>query len=159
MTAEARIATPDDLSLLVYLYGILADEMAGYSDMWGVADGLEEPIENSWKRILSDPDHVTVVGSYDGHPFGFLMAAVEPVLAQGAEMKLGAIRLVFVDQDARAVGIGEVMRDVALENLRARGITRFDAHVLPGHRFAKNFFEQGGFSARHIVMHHNDDDV
>jgi hypothetical protein len=28
--------------------------------------------------------------------------------------------------------------------------------VLPGHRLAKNFFEQGGFAARSIVMHHAD---
>jgi hypothetical protein len=49
------------------------------------------------------------------------------------------------------------MRDAVLSHLRGRGIHRFDAHVLPGHRLAKNFFEQGGFSARHIVMHHDDD--
>jgi hypothetical protein len=28
--------------------------------------------------------------------------------------------------------------------------------VSPGHRYAKNFFESNGFSARLIVMHHND---
>jgi hypothetical protein len=48
------------------------------------------------------------------------------------------------------------MRDLAMEKLRERGISKFDAHVLPGHRLAKNFFEAGGFSARSIVMHHDD---
>lgn len=158
VTAQARIATSDDLALLNDLYADLAAEMAGYSDMWGVADGLAEPIESSWKRILADDDHVTVIGFFDEHPFGFLMARVEPVLAQGRGMRIGAIRLVFVEQEARGVGVGEAMRDVVLAELRRRGITRFDAHVLPGHRYAKNFFEQGGFSARHIVMHHDDDD-
>jgi hypothetical protein len=43
-----------------------------------------------------------------------------------------------------------------LAELRQRGISKFDAHVLPGHRLAKNFFESGGFSARSIVMHHDD---
>jgi hypothetical protein len=43
-----------------------------------------------------------------------------------------------------------------MDLLRKRGISRFDAHVLPGHRLAKNFFEAGGFSARSITMHHDD---
>ncbi|MGA8040007.1 MAG: hypothetical protein WCA93_07860, partial [Acidimicrobiia bacterium] len=58
---------------------------------------------------------------------------------------------------AREVAIGETMRDLAMEWLRQRGIRKFDAHVLPGHRLAKNFFEAGGFSARSIIMHHDDD--
>jgi hypothetical protein len=49
------------------------------------------------------------------------------------------------------------MRERALSILRERGITKFDAHVLPGHRLAKNFFEAGGFSARSIIMHHDDE--
>jgi hypothetical protein len=32
-------------------------------------------------------------------------------------------------------------------------VDRFDAAVPPGHREAKNFFEQHGFSARSITMH------
>jgi hypothetical protein len=40
---------------------------------------------------------------------------------------------------------------------RARGVTLFDAHVTPGHRPTKNFFESKGFAARSIVMHHDDD--
>jgi GNAT superfamily N-acetyltransferase len=158
VTAEARLATPEDRPLLESLYRDLAAEMAGYSDLWDMVDGLEEPVATSWDRVLADENHLTVLGYYLGHPFGFLMARIEPVLAQGKGMLIGSIRLVFVEQEARAVGIGEAMRNLALETLRARGITRFDAHVLPGHRFAKNFFEQGGFSARHIVMHHDDDD-
>ena len=55
------------------------------------------------------------------------------------------------------MAVGEVMRNLALDDLRQLGITKFDAHVLPGHRLAKNFFEAGGFSARSIVMHHDDD--
>ena len=51
------------------------------------------------------------------------------------------------------------MRDKLMDDFRASGHTLFDAHVLPGHRLAKNFFEAGGFSARSIIMHHDDDRV
>jgi hypothetical protein len=48
------------------------------------------------------------------------------------------------------------MREAILEHLRADGHRLFDAHVLPGHRLVKNFFESGGFAARSIIMHHRD---
>lgn len=156
VTASARFATPDDLDILVHLYKLLEEEMVALSDLWPLASALPEPVHEEWVRILSDPDSVTVIGSYEGYPLGFMMAQVEGLLPQAGDLKIGAIRLVFVDHDARAVGIGEAMRDAVLAHLRGRGIHRFDAHVLPGHRLAKNFFEQGGFSARHIVMHHDD---
>jgi hypothetical protein len=34
-----------------------------------------------------------------------------------------------------------------------RGCVGIDALALPGHRAAKNFFEESGFTARAIVMH------
>lgn len=156
MTATARIALPEDVDLLVQLYKLLQEEMVALSDLWPLADSLPEPLPESWSAILTDPLSVTVIGSYEGHPLGFMMARIESLLPQAGDLRIGSIRLVFVEEEARGVGIGEVMRDTVLADLRQRGITRFDAHVLPGHRLAKNFFEQGGFSARHIVMHHDD---
>lgn len=158
MTATARLATSADLDLLVDLYALLEEEMVALSDLWPLADGLPEPVTDSWTEVLSDPDAVTVIGSYEGYPFGFVMARIESLLPQAGDLRVGSIRLVFVDEEARGVGVGEVMRQTVLDHLRQRGVTRFDAHVLPGHRLAKNFFEQGGFSARHIVMHHDDAD-
>jgi ribosomal protein S18 acetylase RimI-like enzyme len=81
---------------------------------------------------------------------------VEQILPQAGGAEVGSIRLIYVDPEAREVAIGEEMRDYVMDMLRKRGISRFDAHVLPGHRLAKNFFEAGGFSARSITMHHDD---
>jgi GNAT superfamily N-acetyltransferase len=158
VTATARFANPEDIPLLVALYRQLEKEMVALSDLWPLTSGLAEPVEQSWADALSDPDTITVVGSYEDYPFGFVLARVESLLPQADGLRIGAIRLVFVEHEAREAGVGEVMRDQILTALRQRGISRFDAHVLPGHRLAKNFFEQGGFSARHIVMHHDDAD-
>ena len=97
-----------------------------------------------------------VIGEIDDYPLGFALARVEEMLPQAGEEKVCAIRLVFVDPGAREVSVGEVMRDLVMAEMRDRGISKFDAHVLPGHRLVKNFFEAGGFSARSIVMHHDD---
>lgn len=156
MEAMARLATEEDLSELVGLYRELEKEMTDLHYMWPRASGLPEPVEHALREALLDPDTLVYLGIIDGVPLGLLLARIEDLLPQAGGEKLGSIRLVFVSQEAREVGVGEAMRDLALEDLRFRGLRKFDAHVLPGHRLAKNFFEAGGFAARSIVMHHAD---
>jgi ribosomal protein S18 acetylase RimI-like enzyme len=122
--------------------------------MWPKADGLAEPVEDSFRRLLHDPLALVVVGSIDGQCLGFLVARISELLPPGEQ--IATIELVFVSLEAREVGVGEAMLDLALSHLRERGLQRFDARVLPGHRLAKNFFEAGGFAARSILMHHAD---
>ncbi len=157
MRVAARLATEDDLEVLESLYRGLEEEMVGLHAMWPLADGLDEPVAQSLRAELADPGTLIVVGEIDGYPFGFLLARVENTLQQGNGEKIGAIRLIFVAHEAREVAVGEEMREMVMEEFRTRGITKFDAHVLPGHRLAKNFFESGGFSARSIVMFHDDE--
>jgi ribosomal protein S18 acetylase RimI-like enzyme len=157
MIVSARHATADDVKDLVRLYRGLEAEMTELHPMWPLADGLNEPVAESLRDLVADPDTTILIGQIDDYPFGFLVARVEGLLDQAGDVRVGAIRLVYVDQAAREVGVGEIMRDTAVGEMREHGIARFDAHVLPGHRLAKNFFESGGFSARSIIMHHDDD--
>lgn len=154
----AREAILADLPELVRLYRLLEEEMQALESMWNRADALAEPIEDSFAEAVGDPGTEVLIGTIDGLAFGFLLARVESLLAHESE-QVGAIRLVFTEPPARGVGVGEALRDEALRRLRERGIRLFDAHVLPGHRLAKNFFEAGGFSARHIVMFSEDESV
>lgn len=156
VTVTAREAGPDDIPSLVGLYRALEEEMTALHPMWPLADGLPEPVEASFQRLLEDPEGFVVVGELDGYAFGFATARVEEILPQANGEQVGSIRLIYVEPGAREVALGEEMREFVMALLRGRGITKFDAHVLPGHRLAKNFFEAGGFAARSIVMHHND---
>lgn len=156
MEVAARRAGPEDLLTLVGLYRELEAEMTSLHPMWPVADGLPEPIDQALKDALADESTLVYLGTIDGLPFGFLLARIEGLLPQAKGEQIGSIRLVYVEFDAREVGVGEAMRDQMLSDLRREGIKRFDAHVLPGHRLVKNFFEAGGFAARSIIMHHAD---
>lgn len=156
MTVSARTASPDDVPSLVRLYRGLEAEMTALHPMWPLADGLAEPVESAFQRLLEDPDGIVVIGEIDGYPLGFAAAQIEETLPQGDGTRVGSIHLIYVDPEAREVALGEEIREHVMELLRRQGISRFDAHVLPGHRLAKNFFEAGGFSARSIIMHHDD---
>jgi ribosomal protein S18 acetylase RimI-like enzyme len=153
---EATPATLEDLPALEVLYRGLEKEMTALHRMWPLADGLDEPVSDALAAAIADPDAIVLLGRIDDIPLGFLLARVEELRAQAAGEEIGVIRLIYVEPDAREVAVGEAMRDQAMEMLRERGLSRFDAHVLPGHRLAKNFFEAGGFAARSIVMHHDD---
>ncbi|HLF61378.1 MAG TPA: GNAT family N-acetyltransferase [Acidimicrobiia bacterium] len=157
MRVSARRAEMSDMAILEGLYRGLETEMSGIHPMWPLADGLSEPVPDSLRQALSDEATTLLIGEIEGYPFGFLMARVEGLLPQAGGEEVCSIRLVFVEPEAREVSVGEVMRDLVMEQMRARGVTKFDAHVLPGHRLVKNFFEAGGFSARSIVMHHDDE--
>lgn len=159
MTVRARLAGPADIEVLETLYRGLAVEMTGLHGMWPLADGLDEPVSETLRQALDAPDTEVIIGEIDGYPFGFLIARIERLLTHVGDEEIGVLRLIYVDEDAREVAVGEAMRDIAMDLFRERGITKFDAHVLPGHRLAKNFFEAGGFSARSIVMHHDDERV
>jgi len=157
ITVTARRAEPGDLLTLERLYRQLEAEMVPLHPMWPRADGLDEPVSESLSALLEDPLVRVYMGEIDGYPLGFIAGRSEPLNRHEGETRVVAIRLVFVDDEAREVSIGEVMRDALMDEFRASGHTLFDAYVLPGHRLVKNFFESGGFSARSIVMHHDDD--
>ncbi len=157
LALTAREATADDLTALEKLYRSLEEEMTPLSHLWPLADGLSEPVIEAFVALLDDPDAIVVVGEIDRVPVGFLAAWIEDLLPQAEGRRIGSIRLVFVDHPAREVGVGETMLETVLAALRSRGVRTFDAHVLPGHRLVKNFFEAGGFKARSIVMSRYED--
>ncbi|MEA2002823.1 MAG: GNAT family N-acetyltransferase [Actinomycetota bacterium] len=156
MDVSWRLAQPDDISRLVQLYGPALREQSDLREAWTVAEGLPEPIPEAFASIIGDVTSFVAVGLIDGNVFGFIWARIEPLLPQADGEQMGVIRLVYVAEAARTVGVGEVMLEAALASMRGRGVRRFDAVVSPGHRLAKNFFESAGFSARRITMYHRD---
>ncbi|HDH03649.1 MAG TPA: GNAT family N-acetyltransferase [Actinobacteria bacterium] len=157
LDVSARRAGPDDLHIVLGLYRKLEAEMQDERSKWTIADGLEEPVEETLRQVLNDGSDRIYIGEVDGYPFGFVLGRSEALLPQADGRRVASIRMVFTEPEARGVGVGELMRDALMEDFLQDGYGLFDAHVLPGHRLAKNFFEAGGFSARSIVMHHDID--
>jgi len=153
---DARPASPADSAVITGLYRSLSHEMDALRPLWSDAEGLAEPLEATLAEALSGPPWFGYVGTLDGVPLGFLLGRDEPLLPQGQGRVVAAIRFIYTATDARQVGVGEAMMGLFMSDARSRGIALFDAHVSPGHRDAKNFFESNGFSARSITMHRSD---
>lgn len=118
--------------------------------LWAVRESRPEPLEDAYGSLLDREDVRLVVGTVDSVVIGFGAVVVE-VLRSGAP--LGVVTDLFVEPEAREVGVGEALAGDLVDFCTARKCVGVDAMALPGHRAAKNFFEDSGFTARAIVMH------
>ncbi len=149
---SARPAEPADLPTILDLARELAAELTPMrgGSIWSRYEVRPAVDRAAYAALLADPDAHVVVGEVDRVTVGYGVATAEP-LHDGA--RLGVVPELFVTPEARAVGVGEQVLLQLVAWCEARGCVGVDALALPGHRAAKNFFEQSGFSARAIVMH------
>ena len=120
-------------------------------ELWAAREAWPEPLDDAYRALLNRDDALLVVGSIDDAIIGYGAVVVEK-LRTGAH--LGVVTDLFVEDEARAVGVGEAMVDALGAHCRAHDCIGIDARALPGHRATKNFFEAHGFTARALVMHH-----
>ena len=115
MNVSWRWATSADIPRMVDLYVPALAEQTELREAWAVAEGLPEPLEDAFASVLSDRESLLVVGLIDDLVFGLLWARVEPLLPQAGGERIGVVRLVYVDDPARTVGVGEAMLGAALD--------------------------------------------
>jgi GNAT superfamily N-acetyltransferase len=148
----SRAAVADDLPRVVELATLLRAELAPMKggDVWSAREATPEPLDESYRALLARDDAEVVVGEYAGAVVGYAVVTVDD-LRDGA--RLGVITDLYVEREAREVGVGEAMIEHVVAWCTARGCVGIDAIALPGHRATKNFFEEFGFTARALVMH------
>ncbi len=119
--------------------------------VWKAREARQEPIEEALEELLEDPEYRVLVATIDATVVGYAVARLER-LTDGSV--LGVIDDIFVEEGARQVGLGELMINELIAWCEERKCIGMDAMALPGHRATKNFFEESGFTARQLVMHH-----
>lgn len=147
-----RPAVADDLPRLSALareaIRELTDQKGGI--VWQRHAARLEPVEDGMARDLADPATQILVGTYDDAPVGYSVTTVEQLADQGS---LAVVRDLFVEPDARGVGVGAALMEAILAWAGERECIGVDALALPGSRATKNFFEAFGLVARAIVVH------
>lgn len=156
MKISARPAVNADVSRLVSLYKDMETEQTTRKPIWALTDGLDERFDLSLFRAIEADDSFVLAGEIDDATVGFIWATIEPTLTRAGGMRIGRMRLIYTEPEARGVGVGHIMLDEMMNLLRQHGIHDFDAPVGPGQRAAKNFFESHRFAARSIIMYSSD---
>lgn len=142
-----------DIPRLAELNRAVIEELAPMrgGGIWKAREARHEPIEEGLEGLLDDPDARVLVATIDGTVVGYAVTHLEH-LPDGSV--LGVIDDIFVEDGARQVGLGELMINDLMSWCEERKCVGMDAMALPGHRATKNFFEESGFTARQLVMHH-----
>ena len=152
MEPVTRLAAAADIPAIEALVGAALAELGPTrgGDLWLRQDARALPAHESLTAALTDPDQFLVVGLIDDVVLGYAAARIDQV---DDETRLAIVDDVYVDIDARGVGIGHAVLDSVIGWARDRGCTGVDGRVLPGNRAGKNFFETAGMVARAILVH------
>lgn len=150
----ARLATEADVPRLAELARQAIGELVPMRGgaVWWAQEGRQEPVEAGFLADLHDRGRRVLAGTIDGTVVGYAVVRVDR-LADGS--LLGVVEDIYVEPGAREVGLGEAMMDDLVAWCTEQGCFGMDAVALPGHRSTKNFFEESGFTARKLVMHHS----
>ncbi len=149
---RARPATRHDLDAVATLARAAIEELTPLRGgaVWRAQQARREPLEAALATLLEEPGARVLVGTLDGEILGYAVARIE-VLDGG--VLLGVVEDLYVDPEARSVGLGEALVEDLTGWCRQRSCVGMDAIALPGQRSTKNFFEGAGFTARKLVMH------
>ncbi|HTN78379.1 MAG TPA: GNAT family N-acetyltransferase [Acidimicrobiales bacterium] len=149
---SARPATLGDLTRIAELAERAVAELAVTKGgaVWSRREARAKPYADSLRADLEATDHHLLVGEFAGAVVGYAVVRAE-VLRDGGI--LGVIDDIYVEPEAREVGVGEALMDGVEQWCRSRRCIGIDALALPGNRETKNFFETFGLVARAIVVH------
>jgi GNAT superfamily N-acetyltransferase len=149
---STRPASAEDIPRVGELARLMRAELGAMRGgaLWLEREAWPEPLEDTYDALLARDDALLLLGTIDDAVLAFAAVVVEQ-LRSGA--RLGVVTDLFVEAEAREVGVGEVLVGALVEHCRAAGCIGVDATALPGHRAAKNFFETHGFTARALAMH------
>jgi len=136
-----RPARRDDIEQLAALEGEARAALVGQrgGDRWLATHA---PRGSQWGDVLADA-HVEV-------------AVIDDVVVGYLVMhhlgRVAYIDEVYVTPDAREVGFGDALVEVATAHARSAGCTTIEGEALPGDRDTKNLYERAGITARLIVV-------
>lgn len=152
MEETARPAALGDLSDIVTLAeaGIAELTPTRGGALWARREARHQPVADSLAQAIDADDEHVVVGTVDGTVVGYAAARLETLRDGGV---LTVLDDLYVDPEARSVGVGEAMMNDMIDWATNRGSIGIDSLALPGNRATKNFFESFGLVARAIIVH------
>lgn len=150
-----RRAGPDDLALLADLHLRLVEDQTARG--WS-GTPMTPAMERAYiGRRLQRADVHYLIAESGGQPVGYVEAALAlppaplPVRLwrrlfpqRAPQAELGYIHNIFVAPKARGGGVGRQLLSEAKQRLKAQGIRRLRAHVLPGNAASFAMFASAG---------------
>jgi GNAT superfamily N-acetyltransferase len=148
----AREARPHELDGVGELAAAAIEELRPHRGgaIWARREARPAPVGTSLAETWASSDGLVAVGLIDDVMVGYAAIRVE-TLHDGA--RLGDLTDLYVEPEARGVGVGEALMVLVETWCRDRSCIGIDSLALPGDRATKNFFESFGLVARALRVH------
>jgi GNAT superfamily N-acetyltransferase len=148
----ARLATSDDVQHIGELARLAIAELSAQRGgrLWAIREARAEPLDAALAAALEDAVHLVLAGTIDESVVGYSVVHLEHLRD---DRPLAVIDDLYVEPDARGVGVGEALINHVVAWARQHGCAGIDALTLVGNRATKNFFEAHGLTARAILVH------
>ena len=101
---------------------------------------------------LDERDVIILVAEREGKVVGYTYAAVEGNDFMSLRGPAGALHDIVVDPDQRRQGIGQMLLDATLQELKERGVPRVVLSTAERNESAQHLFERAGFRRTMIEM-------
>jgi len=94
---------------------------------------------------LDDPDTVLLVAEGEGHVRGYTYATVEGYDYMSLRGPAGVLNDIVVDASYRGRGIGRMLLEATMDELKARSVPRVVLSTAEQNEAAQHLFERSGF--------------
>lgn len=148
---DVRVAVAEDVPRVVQLLNQAITQTP--NERAGHLSGFPRRHVAAEQRIataLASPTHIVFVGLLETYVVGLALVSLDDSMPGG---QLAIVEELYVEPQAREVGIGEAMLDTAVQWAREKQCAGIEVEALPGARSAKNLAERSGFVARVLVMY------
>jgi ribosomal protein S18 acetylase RimI-like enzyme len=154
MSPLIRRARPDDLPELGRLATLLVEEHHGYDARRFIAPTPRTP--QSYATFLGphldSADAVVLVADVDGRVAGYAFVALEGFDYLSLRGPAGVLHDLLVSPEHRGQGVGRLLLEAALAELRARKAPRVVLSTAEQNRSAQQLFERFGFRRTMVEM-------
>ena len=151
---SVRRATADDLPAIGRLGALLVRLHHDFDSKRFIPATSQTPSGYAWflGTQLEQPNVIVLVAERDAKVIGYTYASVEGFDYMSLRGPAGVLADIVVDPDYRGQGVGRLLLDATLAELKNRGVPRVVLSTAEGNDRAQHIFERAGFRRTMIEM-------
>jgi len=139
-----RLVSEADLPVIAGMYDIMDQYFRQFSYRFPEVENIGQAWVDSFRRTLGKFSNVHIA-EVEGQVVGFMLSRVKRVAPYLGGVMVGELSDMWVDPQARRLGIGEELSRLAIEWLRQQGVHSVEVQILEGNEPIWRLYQRMGF--------------
>lgn len=139
-----RLAEAEDLPVIAGMYAKMDKFFRAFSYRFPEVENIGEAWVDSFRRTLGRFS-VVYIAELDGAVAGFMLGRVKRVAPYLGGVMVGELSDMWVEPQARRLGVGEKLSLITMQWLAAQGVHSIEVQILEGNEPIWRLYEKMGF--------------